>query len=57
MRETIHKGPLRVLRVGKEAGVNLQYFYVFNDVVRAVFSLRNFNAVGTIRECMGSDMQ
>lgn len=32
-RETIHKGPLRVLRVGKEAGVRLEYFYVFNDVV------------------------
>lgn len=33
-RETIHKGPLRVLRVGKDAGVRLEYFYIFNDVVR-----------------------
>lgn len=32
-RETIHKGPLRVFRVGKDAGVRLEYFYVFNDVV------------------------
>ncbi|CAM9989919.1 unnamed protein product, partial [Sphacelaria rigidula] len=32
-RETIHKGPLRVLQVGKESGVRLEYFYVFNDVV------------------------
>ena len=32
-RETIHKGPLRVIRVGKEAGVRLEYFYIFNDVV------------------------
>lgn len=32
-RETIHKGPLRVLRVGKDAGVRLEFFYIFNDVV------------------------
>lgn len=32
-RETIHKGPLRVIRAGKEAGVRLEYFYIFNDVV------------------------
>lgn len=32
-RELIHKGPLRVLAVGKEGGVRLAYFYVFNDVV------------------------
>lgn len=24
---------MRVLRVGKDAGVRLEYFYVFNDVV------------------------
>lgn len=32
-RDTIHKGPLRVLRAGKDQGVRLEYFYVFNDVV------------------------
>lgn len=32
-RETVHKGPLRVIRVGKESGVRLEYFYIFNDVV------------------------
>lgn len=32
-RETIHKGPLRVLRVGKDAGVRVEFFYIFNDVV------------------------
>ncbi|CBJ29090.1 pleckstrin homology (PH) domain-containing protein [Ectocarpus siliculosus] len=32
-RETVHKGPLRVLRIGKDAGVRLEFFYIFNDVV------------------------
>lgn len=32
-RETVHKGPLRVIRVGKDSGVRLEYFYIFNDVV------------------------
>lgn len=35
-RETIHKGALRVLRVGKDAGVRLEYFYVFSDVVSSL---------------------
>lgn len=40
-RETIHKGPLRVLAVGKEGGVRLEYFYVFNDVVSCIVVVRS----------------
>lgn len=32
-RELIHKGPLRMLALGKEGGIRLGFFYVFNDVV------------------------